>query len=454
MMKDAEFYMDELKNFISWEVSKKISQNDGQISNDAITRPDTSIDIVNIQKTEQNQFHLNVEFRKIPDNCQVVIDIYPASDPRHPTRHYGHWSFFPQSNTFSTTFNINHIDRTVEADNLILSNKWIGEYFEDNEYTINVNLIKDGRLIKQAYVRQYFGRVYNIATVKERPEKLKSAVWFLTWKCNYKCSYCWEVQRILKGELKPEPYKDYKLWVNAWNKLKPEILDISGGEPFLQPNFIELINELDSSIKVAITSNLSFDIINFVENVSPDKIFSLTFSYHPTQKIDLEMFIGRILLVKNRGFGPITVNFVTWPEQMWLIEKYKRIFEKDVGVRFHVDPYAATPHFPYKFNDKELNYIRKFTESDRLHFFGETNNYNVACSGGVNHISVEPDGSAYRCIQDKVTGKKSLGNILDETFALNSKKTFCDEFFRCPGCDRDKVDIIKLDSPFIKPALI
>jgi len=392
----------------------------------------------------ENEFYL-IRIRAPQKNTRISFDIYPSSDPRHPGRHYGTW-VFEVENQNEYFLVLNFKEQKIECGpNVKLINARQYEYKEENHYNIILNEEKSNKAIQRDIVGQYMGPARSLDDVQSLgATRLKSAVWFITWKCNFKCAYCWEVQRIIKGELQPEPYKDYKLWVDAWNKIKPEILDISGGEPFLQPDFIKLLNELDPDIKIAITTNLSFDVVDFVQKVNPDKIISLTFSYHPTQKMSRDQFGGKVLLVKNRGFKNITVNYVTWPEQIWQIEENKNYFEKIIGVRFHVDPYAPTPHFPYEYSDRESRYIQQFVEPNRKHAFGTDEKFDVACSGGVNHISVEPDGSAYRCIQDKVTNKPKIGNILEGDFKLNTKKTFCDQYHICPGCDRDKIDITKL----------
>ncbi len=385
-------------------------------------------------------------------STKLILDIYPSSDPRHPERHFGTWELeLCNQNEYYIILNFKTRELICSSNVKIISCN-IYDYFEENHYNLFLYEKVQGQLVQRDCIGQYLGAVKDIEEIQaEKIPKLKSAVWFLTWKCNFKCSYCWEVQRIIKGELQPEPYKDYKLWVNAWNRLKPQILDISGGEPFLQPNFIALLNELDPSIKIAITTNLSFDVVDFVQKVTPEKIISLTFSYHPTQKMSRDQFGGKVLLVKNRGFKNITVNYVTWPEQIWQIEEYKKYFEETIGVRFHVDPYVPTPHFPYTYSSVESEYIKQFIEPNRRHTLGVEDIFDVACSGGVNHISVEPDGSAYRCIQDKVTHQPKIGNILESDFSLREKKTFCDQYHLCPGCDRDKVDITRVNKVIKSP---
>lgn len=274
---------------------------------------------------------------------------------------------------------------------------------------------------------------------------LRSAIWFLTMKCTNYCPYCWERQRQKRGEFTPGDFKDHTLWVEAWNRLKPSCLDITGGEPFLQPNFVDMVNGFDKDIRFAITTNLKHDITEFVEKVNPSRVISITASYHPSSDLSKDMFLGKCLLLRNRGIA-VTVNFVTYPEQMWLAPLLAQEF-RVFGLNFHVDPYADTGA-NFKYTDKEKWYLSQLIGEDRKNFLGEEQR-TVACSGGAEHISVQPNGDAYRCINGKIYGddeklleKGYVGNILDKNFKLHSKKYQCTMYHKCAGCDRDKVDVI------------
>lgn len=267
---------------------------------------------------------------------------------------------------------------------------------------------------------------------------LRSAVWFLTWRCNFNCPYCWERQRQTRGECQAEPFHDYKKLVSGWNKMKPKVLDITGGEPFMQPDFISMLKEMDDSINIAITTNLSFDITRFVQEITPKKVFSMTLSLHPTGNMSIDVFIGKAMLLQKRGFK-ITVNFVAYPEQMWLIAMYRKMFT-DAGINFHVDPYAQTEYYPFEFSDKEKKYVAFFTGEDRKNAF-DTMVRPVMCSGGYDHIAVFPDGSIYRCVNDKIKGVDPLGSLFDNEITLNYGGTPCEDYNKCAGCDRDKVSV-------------
>jgi MoaA/NifB/PqqE/SkfB family radical SAM enzyme len=369
-----------------------------------------------------------------PEGEHVLsMDVYPVQSPGHPDRHHGYWNReITLRRGESTTVEVawDWSNREVTFDGKAANDTWQGPLDEPGEYAVTfVVFAPDGRAIARDHIQQWIG-----------PKSLKSAIWFLTWRCNLRCAYCWEVQRIVKGELEPDPFRPAEEWTAAWNRLLPGMLDITGGEPFLQPNFLEMLEGFDDRIRVAITTNLSRDMTEFVQRISPEKVVSMTLSLHPTQKLNFDHFLGRALMLKNRGFN-LTVNYVTWPEQLWLIPKYKDIIESE-GLRFHVDPYAPTPHYPYEFSEAEKTFLRQYVGEDRAsHWFGEVDKAPVKCSGGFEHINVMPGGEAYRCIGDKVWNKPSFGNIFDPEFALNEDWTRCADYHRCPACDKDKVRV-------------
>ncbi|MHB0960869.1 MAG: hypothetical protein ACYC0X_33320 [Pirellulaceae bacterium] len=44
--------------------------------------------------------------------------------------------------------------------------------------------------------------------------------------------------------------------------------------------------------------------------------------------------------------------------------------------------------------------------------------HTVLCSGGVDHINVQPDDSAWRCILEGQLGVNPLGNVFEPGFRL------------------------------------
>jgi len=281
---------------------------------------------------------------------------------------------------------------------------------------------------------------------------LKSAILFITWQCQNWCPYCWQRQAQKNGEFTPEPFLPVDRWVEALNRLDIETLDISGGEPTMQPDFFRMLERLNAR-RIAMTSNLVGDLTEFVQRISPEKVFSITASLHPTGKMTNDVFTGKILLLKARGFN-VTVNFVTYPEQMYMLPHYRAHFER-LGFRFHVDPYAQTKFFPYSFTQEERDFLRPYIAQDRETFFMKKPEAKedalMLCSGGRTHLNIQPNGDAYRCIFDKVEGLAKVGNIFDPAFEPYATDRPCSDWWRCSGCDRDKVTLTRPSLEVIAP---
>lgn len=268
--------------------------------------------------------------------------------------------------------------------------------------------------------------------------------------CNFKCKYCWEVQAQERGEFKSEPFKPWQQWLEAWNRLRPRYLDITGGEPFLPGiGLLEVLKGLDSEILVSITSNLSHPILDFVQKISPKQVHSITASFHPSENgtkanpMNPELFIGRVKLLQEFGFQ-VTVNMVAWPEQIWLIPHWVGMFDAQ-GIRWHVDPYASISFHPWTYTEKQKELLAKYLRPNRVQGVNcQPDGKVVRCSGGIDHISVQPDGDAYRCILEREQFINRLGNVFDPEFSLLPASLECHQAWRCPACDRDKVQIVEL----------
>jgi MoaA/NifB/PqqE/SkfB family radical SAM enzyme len=279
---------------------------------------------------------------------------------------------------------------------------------------------------------------------------MKTAVWFTTMKCDLACHYCWEVQAEKHGLYKPIALgTSADKWVEAWNRLAPDLIDVTGGEPFLIPWMFDFIERLTPQTQLAFTTNLTADFTQFVMRIPASRIKHMTLSWHPsengspTRANNLYSFTGKALMLKERGY-PVSINFVGWPEQLWLIDDFKHWFEGK-GLPFHVDRYSSISYFPFTFSEKETNHLAKFLtpgRADHPWTVAHGKAYVVACSGGGEHLSVLPDGTAHRCILEHQQGINRIGNILDADFAWRFPDSrACYQHYICPGCDRDKVQV-------------
>lgn len=264
---------------------------------------------------------------------------------------------------------------------------------------------------------------------------LRSVVLFLTYACNYKCPYCWERN---DEKFKAEKFRPAKEWAEALNRLEPKIVDFTGGEPFIMPDFMDLLLLLKPSIKIAVTTNLTFDVTQFLKDPRIyTSIFHMTLSFHPSQGVDVDAFSFKALRLRTAGV-PISVNFVAHPDQIAMIPALKKHFD-GLGIAFHVDPFATKTAVDYTDEQKEI--LKTYTSPDRIP--DATPGEKHLCDGGQHHLNVQPNGDAFRCILDKHLGVPMVGNIFSQAFKLNEGATLCEKRYACPGCDKDKTKVVK-----------
>jgi len=104
------------------------------------------------------------------------------------------------------------------------------------------------------------------------------ASWFITKRCNFSCYYC---HNYIKGGVSvPVPVK--KIIKALKETGKKWIVGMTGGEPLVVPNFIELCKELTKEYKIGVDTNLSINskVREFVENVEPKNVEHLYISTH------------------------------------------------------------------------------------------------------------------------------------------------------------------------------
>ncbi len=111
-------------------------------------------------------------------------------------------------------------------------------------------------------------------------ERTNYVAFFLTFACNFSCSYClnsYPISPGKKGEMNAED------WIRAANRLilREDLpLTLQGGEPTLHSGFYRMVKEVRRDIKMDLLTNLTFDEENFIRQC-PLKRFRRQAPYAP-----------------------------------------------------------------------------------------------------------------------------------------------------------------------------
>ncbi|BCS88756.1 radical SAM protein [Pseudodesulfovibrio sediminis] len=255
---------------------------------------------------------------------------------------------------------------------------------------------------------------------------VNTIIWNMTRKCNFRCDYCYF----------PHDNTPVTETLDA-NRIK-EVLDstgqtwkigLTGGEPFIYPDFVDVCETLTSSHVIGIDTNLSIPskVKEFARRIDPKRVHNLYVALHIEERERLkgvEAFIRNARLLIDSGFT-IIVNYVVHPN----LEK-----------RFHIDRkfYAShgiviTPR-PFRGEFNGRRYPEAYGERARDIFLDHPeqgkkvafNFYDVPCTAGKTLLRMEADGTIFRCPGDKTV----LGNILDTVNFLQKAEPCIKK--RCP----------------------
>jgi MoaA/NifB/PqqE/SkfB family radical SAM enzyme len=206
---------------------------------------------------------------------------------------------------------------------------------------------------------------------------------------------------------------------------------ITGGEPSLYPNFIELVEAISKMHTVKVTSQLSGDMFTFARKINPDRVV-LDMNFHPLET-KLEPFIRKVLFLKEKGFKG-GVCYLAYPPQMDKIEFYHREFEKR-GIGFALAAFwgeCGGKKYPQAYSEEEKEMMAPFLgDISRIQYHLEgKKTKGKLCRSGQLYASIKADGTVTRC---GPLSHKPIGNIFDEHFNLFDRPMPC-EADVCP-CD-------------------
>jgi len=259
-------------------------------------------------------------------------------------------------------------------------------------------------------------------------------VWDIHYRCNFRCPFCWfdrNWEEMDKLNLYPSLEKVVATWKRILDNYGECHIMITGGEPSLYPNFIELIAELSKMHTMKVTSQLSGDYYTFARKIDPKRV-CLDMNYHPLEAL-AEPFIRKVLTLKKYGFSG-GVCYLAYPPQMDKIDYYRQKFEEN-GINFALAAFWGEYNgkkYPESYTEQEKEKIAPFIgDAARIKYHLEgQKTLGKLCRAGNIYASIKADGNVTRC---GPLSHKSIGNIFDDNFRLLDKPMPCEAEI-CP-CD-------------------
>lgn len=274
--------------------------------------------------------------------------------------------------------------------------------------------------------------------------------WNLILECNYRCPYCWfdGQWEKLKSKSPPSINKLIKYWDNIYKRYGSVHIDILGGEPFLYPDFIELVKELSNIHTLAIQSNLFQDIDTFVKKIDCSNV-KLAGSFHPIFA-EFDTFVKKAVILKEHGFSD-EVAYVAYPPQIRQIGYYKEKFARErlsLFVRTFWGRYKGVD-YPAGYTEEERKNIEPYigSRSGEKFQIAPKKVKGLLCHAGHKHAVIDVDGRVNRCGGADPHGV--IGNFFDERFKLLDGPRPCDSEY-CPCNEWSFLLTEKVDGAKIK----
>src|SRR4030042_6306123 len=266
-----------------------------------------------------------------------------------------------------------------------------------------------------------------------------TVVWYLTERCNFKCSYCvgWHNggRDCLSDKYFVEEIVNHFRYLQD-NSEKKLYIWLTGGEPSIVTNFSELVRQLTNYMDIELQTNLcTKHIKDFAKNVDPKRVGEVMATYHG-EILDRndslrKLYFENFKLLMNRGFT-VVLKMVAFPKEIpdlrdkvaWL----KRQLPNDAIIL--IQPFIAGTtgpkehpnSYPYCYTEEEKRILQEVIQVRRTEIFDYINGagwfQGMKCDAGKGFIAMDKNGDVFRCVHDLVHKQNSLGNLVKKNISL------------------------------------
>ncbi len=273
------------------------------------------------------------------------------------------------------------------------------------------------------------------------------ADWHLLDTCNYRCNYCFFGPETLGSKLRMSASPD--AWKSAFDATGDVwLLHMTGGEPSIYPDFVELCEGLTARHFISINSNLTHSsLAKFSRQINPSRVSFINAGLHLEER-ELRSgegsFLANASLLRSSHF-PILVSLVATPAAL---ERFQdavallkpiglfpipKLFRGMLGGKSYPEAYTGLEKkrfgiFARQARDFYRQIIAGMDESPSIDLLnddrfleGLPSYTGLQCDAGDRFVQILPNGDVFRC------GAKDLqGNILDGTLVRRAGPAPCD----------------------------
>jgi MoaA/NifB/PqqE/SkfB family radical SAM enzyme len=273
------------------------------------------------------------------------------------------------------------------------------------------------------------------------------ADWYLLDTCNYRCRYCFSPHEVLGRKLRV--FASPNEWRDAFDATgKVWLLHMTGGEPGIYPDFVELCLALTGRHYISINSNLTHaSLEHFARRIDPARVSFINAALHLEEResrSDNARFLRHAELLLSNGF-PVLVSLVATPSALARFGEAAALL-RPIGLfpipkllrgpfegRVYPNAYSDLDRIRFRLRAAEARRayapslalrseapsIDMFSDDDFLE--SERSFAGIPCEAGSRFVRLHENGDVTRC-----SSETRLGNLLDGTFVARAGPAPCD----------------------------
>jgi MoaA/NifB/PqqE/SkfB family radical SAM enzyme len=273
------------------------------------------------------------------------------------------------------------------------------------------------------------------------------ADWHLLETCNYRCGYCFFGAETLGSKLRT--FASPQGWKSAFDATGDIwLLHMTGGEPSIYPDFVELCESLSERHYISINSNLTHSSLNsFARRINPARVSFINAGLHLEERElrnGRSSFLNHADLLRSRDF-PILISLVATPTALECFQQAIALL-KPIGLFPIPKLFRGVLDgkiYPKAYCDIDKNRFRAFAGeardfyrpviarmdespsidmlNDDLFLQGVPSYKGLLCDAGDRFVQILPNGDVFRC-----GGTDLQGNILNGSLVRRSLPAPCD----------------------------
>lgn len=241
----------------------------------------------------------------------------------------------------------------------------------------------------------------------------------ITGKCNLNCYYCMAKSLTHKKELDVEKVKSI---IDEIDKSGVAFLEITGGEPLIHQDFLEIIKYLQTKdMIVYLLSNITMinqQLIDELKKINLAKIQTSLLSPIEDEcdrltgvKGSYRKIIDAMLLLKKNDM-PVGAKIALTNQNVHLYDAYEELSNR-LGIKFEY-MHDVKPTYEsfnntqkYKIEERLNDYITKHINKETACKLSQ-----ARCGAGKSQFAIDVEGNLMTCSQHRPI----LGNLLDNDF--------------------------------------